>query len=266
VTTVPTAPTAPARRAGAPMSLWRLEWFRLVRTHRLLALVAVDLFFGLTSPPLARYMGEILERFSSGVQVIAPPPTPGEGLTTFVGNTNQIGLLVYVLVVASAVAFDSQREMAVFLRTRVRSYRELLVPKYLLSVAAGAGAFTLGALATWYGTIFFLGDVDAAGMLAGILLAVLYLAFIGAVAAMLGARLSSVLTTAVGTLAVAVALGIVGSLGSIGDWLPSHLLGALSSLPLGGDAGSYLRCAAVTVVATLGLLAAAARLGEAREL
>ncbi len=255
-----------AARTDRPMSLWRLEWLRLLRTHRLLALVAVYGFFGLVSAPMARYMNEIVQRVGAGVQVIAPPATPVQGISTYVGNTNQIGLLVYTLVVASAVAFDSQREMAVFLRTRVPSYRTLLLPKYLLSVAAGSFAFGVGVVATCYGTIIFLGDVGLGGLLAGTALSMLYLAFIGAVAALLGARLNSVLTTAVATLAIALGLSIVGAIGNLGDWLPSHLLGALTSLPFDGDAGSFLRSVAVTVIATIGLLLAAAQAGGAREL
>lgn len=252
-------------RTTRPMSLWRLEWLRLVRTKRLVALVAVYGFFGLTSPPLVTYMSSILERVGAGVQVTAPTPTALEGLTTFVSNTNQIGLLVYVLVVSSAVAFDSQREMAVFLRTRVGGYRELLVPKYLLSLAAGAVAFAVGTIAAWYGTVILLGDVDPVGMVLGAALSVLYLAFIAAVAAALGARLDSVLSTAGLTLVVALGLGILGTIGSVGEWLPSHLLGAITTLPLGGDVSSFLQASAVTVVATVGLLALAARLGDDRE-
>lgn len=249
-----------------PMSLWRLEWLRLVRTKRLVAVVAVYGFFGLTSPPLVRYMDSILERVGAGVQVIAPTPTAIEGLTTFVSNTNQIGLLVYVLIVSSAVAFDSQREMAVFLRTRVSGYRSLLVPKYVLSLAAGAIAFCVGAVAAWYGTVVLLGDVDPAGMVTGAFLSVLYLAFIAAVAAALGAWLNSVLSTAGLTLVVALGLGILGTIGSAGEWLPSHLLGAFTSLPLGGGFGSYGRAITVTILATVALLALAARVGDRREI
>ena len=45
------------------MTLLRLEWLRLVRTRRLLALTGVYLFFGIAGPLTARYLGEIVERF-----------------------------------------------------------------------------------------------------------------------------------------------------------------------------------------------------------
>ena len=51
------------------MNLWRLEWLRLVRTKRWIALVGIYVFFGLLGPLSARYMGEIVERFGGGVQV-----------------------------------------------------------------------------------------------------------------------------------------------------------------------------------------------------
>lgn len=255
--------TAAARPA---MSRWRLEWLRLLRTHRLVALVAVYAFFGLTSPPLARYLADILEQFGGGVQVVTPAPTALEGLATFVSNSNQIGLLVFTLVVSSAVALDSRREMAVFLRTRVDRSSELLVPRYVVSLVAGGSAFVVGVAAAWVGTVALLGPVDAAGMVAGTAASLLYLAFVAAVGAAFGARLTSAVATAGATLGVALLLGIVGSLGGIGDWLPSHLLGGLTELPFGTSVGSFAGAAAVTVAATAALLALAAHLGDRREL
>src|SRR5437773_10223865 len=44
--------TATARLAGPRMNLWRLEWLRVIRTPRALALGAVFVFFGLLQPVL----------------------------------------------------------------------------------------------------------------------------------------------------------------------------------------------------------------------
>lgn len=248
------------------MTLWRLEWLRLVRTRRIVALFGVYLFFGATAPLLARYINEFLQRLGNDIQIVAPAPKPIDGFTNYVSNANQVGLLVFALVISSSVAIDAQREMATFLRMRVSSYRDLLLPKYLVNVGVGATAFAAGALVTCYGTVVLLGSVDAVGVLVGIACTSLYLAFIGAVAAALGARLSSVVTTAVGTLVVALLLGLAGTFRSVGDWLPSHLLGALTELPAGGVIADFGRSAAITVLATIGLLALAVRGGAAREM
>ena len=101
------------------MNLWRLEWLRLARTRRLAALIGVYLFFGLTGPLTARYLEQILGSLGTeGVRIEFPQPKPADGIVQFMGNVSQIGLLVVVLVAASALAFDARREMAVFLRTR----------------------------------------------------------------------------------------------------------------------------------------------------
>jgi ABC-2 type transport system permease protein len=247
------------------MSLWRLEWLRLVRTKRLVALVATYVLFGVLGPVLARYMSDILQHVGSDVVVIAPTPTPLQGLATYSSNINQIGLLVYVLVVSSAVALDAQREMAVFLRTRVPGYRHLLLPKYALSLTAGAAAFGAGTIAACAGTALLLGPVDIGGIALATGLVVLYLAFTAAVAAALGARLDSVLTTAIGTIVVALGLSLLGTIASVGAWLPSNLLGALTTIPFGGDAWSFVRSALVTVVASITLVALACRWGDRRE-
>lgn len=260
-----TMPQAGSRRV-ARMTVWRLEWLRLVRTRRLVALFAVYLFFGFTSPALARYMGELLDKLGTGVQIVTPAPTPIDGFVTFTSNANQIGLLVFALVVSSAVAFDSQREMAVFLRTRVGSYRELLVPKWSVAVLAGVAAYLAGVLACWYGSNILLGTVDALGVVEGAVCGALFLAFVGAVAAAVGARLHSAVTTAVTTLAIVLGLGVLGAFRAVGEWLPNFLLGALTTLAGGGDLTSFAKSAAVTVAATVGLLALAVRLGSHREL
>ena len=62
------------------LSAWRVEWLRLIRTRRLLALAVVFVFFGLTEPLLARYLGDILKSTASNggqhITIIVPPATP----------------------------------------------------------------------------------------------------------------------------------------------------------------------------------------------
>ena len=74
------------------MTLWRLEWLRLVRTRRLVALLSVYAFFGLAGPLTARYLAEILGAIGTeGVQIQFPEPTPADGIAQFVSNASQIG-------------------------------------------------------------------------------------------------------------------------------------------------------------------------------
>ncbi len=249
------------------MSLWRLEWLRLVRTHRLLIIVGVYLFFGLTGPLTARYLSAILGRLGTeGIRIEFPDPVPADGISQFVGNASQIGLLVVVMVAASALAFDARREMAVFLRTRVRRVREIVVPAYAVNAGAAVAGLVVGSLAAWYETAVLLGGLSPVSMLAGIAYGALFLIFAVAVTALVASIVRGVLATAGVTLVLLLALALVGSLPSVARWLPTNLAGALAGLVREGSAVDYLPAAATSILATLAAVIFATTLGARREL
>lgn len=247
------------------MSLWRLEWLRLVRTRRLVALIGVYLFFGFTAAPMARYMREILGRFAGGVQIALPDPQPVDAVAGFVSNVGQIGLVVFVAVVTSAVAIDAHREMAVFLRTR-SPFAAVLLPRFVVNAAAGASAFTLGMSATWYGTALLFGPLDLSAMVAGCVLEAMYLTCVAAVATAWASIVRSVLATVGLTLGTALVLGIVGSLGELGRWSPSTLLGSPTGLVAGATLESFAGPTVVVIVAVPLLLWFATSRGARREI
>lgn len=269
------SPTHPAgRRVRRKMSLWRLEWLRLVRTRRLLALVSVYLFFGVTGPLSAYYLPELFELLDAEgeVKIEFPPQGPADGIAQFVGNATQLGLLVVALVAAAALAFDTRREMAVFLRTRVSSVREIVGPAFVVSAAAAVGAYLLGAAIAWYETVVLLGGLPVGRMLAGIAYGALFSVFTVAVVAAVASMVRGVLATAGVSLALLIGLAILGSLGSLGRvgalnrWLPTTLSGALTPLVRDAAVTDYLPAAGAAVVLTGALLWFAIVNGSRREL
>lgn len=251
------------------MTLFRLEWLRLLRTHRLLAIFMVYLFFGLTGPLTVRYLDKLLGGVGTGgVQVQFPTPTPADGIGQFTRNASQIGLLVVVLVAAAALAFDSRREMAVFLRSRIFKVYRIVLTAYAMSAAAAVSGFALGVLAAWYETAVLLGPVPVADMLIGTLLGALFLAFAVAVVALAAAVAKGALATAGISLGVLLALAIVGGLGGTvtSRWMPTALSGATADLLLTGRPGDYLPATVVTIAAAAACLAGAVALSGRREL
>lgn len=248
------------------MTLWRLEWLRLVRTRRLVAVVGVYLFFGLSGPISARYLGDILGRVDTqGVRVELPEPVPADGVAQFIGNASQIGLLVVVLVAASALAFDARREMAIFLRTRVTDLQRIVLPAYGVTTGAAVVGLVLGSLAAWYETAVLLGGLPVLRMVVGILLGALFLAFGIAVVALVAAFARGVLATAGASLAVLVALALLGNIGALGRWLPTSPSGAMVGLVSGRPYAEFLPGAAVAIVCTVLALVGATRIGSRRE-
>jgi len=218
-------------------------------------------------PLTARYLAEILDAIGTeGVQVRFPEPTPADGIAQFVSNASQIGLLVVVLIAASALAFDARREMAVFLRTRVSSVRSIVLPAYGITTAGAVAGLLAGSACAWYETAVLLGAPPTGAMLAGIAYGAVSLAFAVALVAFMAALVRSVLAAAGSTLVVLLITGILGSATQVGRWLPTGLLGALADVTNGRPAGDYLPGLAVTLVLIALALAGAVLLGDRREL
>ena len=140
--------TVTARLPRPRMNLWRLEWLRLIRTPRALALGAVFVFFGLLEPVLTRYQSQIFRHVGNGVHISFPPATPAAGVSGYVGELSGTGLIVVVVVAAGAFTFDSRHGLATFLRTRIAGFWQLLAPRFTVNAAAAAIGYLLGTLAT----------------------------------------------------------------------------------------------------------------------
>jgi len=248
------------------MSLWRLEWLRLTRSSKGIALVGVFVFFGIIGPLSAAYIGEILEQFGGGIEITFPEPTAADGITQYVGNVQQIGLLVLVMVAAGALTMESRYEMAVFLRTRVRGARRLLTPRFVVVTGAGVVAYAIGLLVAWYETAVLIDSPDAGAMVAIFALGATYLVFAVAVVAFAGTHLKKVLPSVMLSLGILLIVPIFGLFPPVAEWLPSHLLSSSNDLLRGGDMAEYWRSLGVTVGMIFVLLAASVRGFSRREL
>jgi hypothetical protein len=136
-------------RAPKPMSTWRLEWLRMTRTPRAIALGGVYLFFGLLGPVTARYLQQIINRAQTGVHVIVTHPTPKDGIANYISQISQTGLIVVIVITAGALTFDAHRGLSTFLRTRATTMWQLIAPRVTVNAAAAVTAYTLGTLTTW---------------------------------------------------------------------------------------------------------------------
>lgn len=247
------------------MTLLGMELARLFRTLRWVGLAAAYVAFGFLGPLVTRYQEAVFRGVGGGIKIEVPPPTPEQAIATFVGNVSQIGLLVTIFVAAGSLAFDAHPEWAAFLRTRARLSR-ILAPKFGVNAAASVASFVLAAAVAWVVTTVLIDPLPAAGMLAGIAYWSAYLVFSVAVVALAAGILRSVIGAAGLTVVVLLALPIVGEVfGAAKPWLPSTLVGSLVQLVEGSSVTSFLRAAAVALVAAAACLLVSARLLARRE-
>jgi len=244
------------------MNLWRLEWLRLIRTPRALALGAVFLATGLIEPVVTRYASSIFAHVGNGVHVSAPPPTAADGLGSYVTEITLVGLILVVILAASAFSFDSRPGLATFLRTRVSGGWQLLAPRFAASAAAAAAAYSLGTLAAWYETSLLIGPLPAAAVLGGLLCGAVYLVFAVAVTALAASTARSTVPIAGIAVIILLALPVLGTVRAVARWLPSALPGAAYDLADGSHTLPYFlpTLAIALAAAAAALLLAAARL------
>jgi ABC-2 type transport system permease protein len=258
---------ARARARSGRMNLWRLEWLRLTRTPRAVALAAVFVFFGLLEPVLTRYQSQIFRHVGNGVRISFPPATAAQGVSSYTGELSGVGLIVVVVIAAGAFGFDARQGLATFLRTRVASIWQLVAPRFAVWAAAAAIAYLLGTLAAWYETDLLIGAPAAGGMLGGVLCGAVYLAFAVAVTALAACVVRNTLATVGIALAVLLLLPVAGTVHAADVWLPTTLASAPADLLTRAHPLSYyLPTLAVTVTAGAAALAVAVLRLRAREI
>jgi len=259
--------TATSSMTWHGMNLWRLEWLRLRRTPRALTMAAVFVFFGLLQPILTKYQSQLLSHVGNGVRISFPPATPAAGVSGYFGELAGTGLIVVVVIAVGAFTFDAHHGLAIFLRTRVTGFWQLIAPRFAVNAAAAGLAYIAGALAAWYETTLLIGAPGAAAMLAAMLCGVIYLGYAVAVTAFAATIVRGTLATVGVALAVLFALPIAGIYRPIADWLPSALTDAPAALLSGTHhLPHYLPAFAVTVAASGAALAAAVLRLRAREI
>jgi ABC-2 type transport system permease protein len=210
-------------------------------------------------------MSELLKHAQSNLTITARQPQPVDGITNFVSQVNQTGLVVVVVVSAGALAFDARRGVSTFFRTRCPRIVRLVVPRFAVSALAAAVAYSLGTAAAWYETTLLLGPLRVTDIAAGWFCGVAYLVFAVAVVA----ASASIARTVLGTVGIALgallALPLAGLLSAVHPWLPSAL--ATAPVELLGPAGptDYARALGATALVTVGLLVFATRRLQRRE-
>jgi ABC-2 type transport system permease protein len=254
---------------SASLSVPRLEWLRLWRTGRLLVLVLVFTFFGLLGPLTAAYLPEIigLASQSDGITVQVPDPVPADGIVQYLGNITQIGLIAVAAIAALALAVDARPGLAAFYRTRQPHPLSWILPRWAATSLAAVVAWTIGLVSAVYETVLLIGPLPVGELVAGWAFWVAYLVFAVAVVALAAGLARSTVAVTVVAVVIIIGIAIIGVIPQIGDWLPSHLVGAPAALASGGaEPGDYVRATVVSLAATVACLAGAVALVRRREL
>jgi ABC-2 type transport system permease protein len=233
------------------MTLWRVEWLRIWRTRTVWVLFGIFILFGVLGPLTAQFLPDIIDRAGVSGEIDLPPPSPELAMSQYVGNALQIGILAIAFIAATALAFDSKPEIAVFYRTR-STVVEILTPRYVVIAATAVAAFISGTLIAFALSTLLIGTPDALATLKGSALIALYIVLAVALVGLMSSLIPSVPGAALLAVGTLIILGIATLVPYVGPWLPSYLVGGFDTLIAGGEFdywGAMLTTVATTAAA-----------------
>jgi ABC-2 type transport system permease protein len=215
-------PAGTSASASAGIGRWRLEWLRLMRTRRWIALVIVFLLVGFGDPLLTRYLGALLTGASntSYIHITVTKPQPSDGMISYFSNITTVGTLVVVVVAGLAFAVRAIPPLAVLYLTHIPSRAALLVPRLAIVSVAALAACGLGSAAAAYETSILLGTpapgATAAGVAVACLGTLLAVSVTFAATAFVASQVAAIAVALVAVLVIVPLSGLIPGLASIG--------------------------------------------------
>jgi ABC-2 type transport system permease protein len=211
------------------MNLWtslRKELMEQIRTSRLLVLLAILGFFGLTSPLMARYISEIMRLVPGGEQFTAmiPPPTVNDAIAQYIKNTSQFGIVMALLLSMGSIAQEKEHGTAALMLVKPLPRVSFLLGKFLALALVFAIALLVAGLGAYLYTAVLFQVLDLGAWLA--LNGLMWLEMLVFVA------LTLLFSTLFRSQAAAVGLGfgmillfaLLGSLPTLGELQPGQLV------------------------------------------
>ena len=234
----------------------RKEFTEQWRTYRFLVLIIVILFFGLSSPLLAKYTPDLLKMVSgsSNLSINLPAPTVMDAVGQYVKNSSQFGFLLALLFTMGTVVQEKERRTAAMILVKPVTRATFLAAKFLALSLAFLASLVLAGLGAYYYTVILFQPVNFGNWMLMNLLLWLYLTLYIALTMMFSTISRSQAAAAGLSFGVLLVLSLAGSIGKIADYLPAQLISwgvslfAASSTPYWWSLGISLGVIAACLV------------------
>lgn len=138
------------------LALFKKEWMEFTRNYKLLIIGCVFLFFGFSSPLMAKFMPEILTNFlPKEVADSFPAPTAFDSWAQFFKNISQMGIFVIVLIFGSILANERQSGTLIIFLTKGLKRSHVIYVKSAFSMVIWTISYVLSFLITYAYTAYY---------------------------------------------------------------------------------------------------------------
>lgn len=213
----------------------RKEWLELVRSYRLLIALVILLLFGLMSPALAKFTPEILSMVPGADQFagLIPEPTVMDAVGQYVKNISQFGIILALLLSMGAIATEKDKGTAAMILVKPMPRFTFLAGKFIALFALFTLSLLAAGLGAWYYTLVLFGAVSFLPFMAATGLMLLYLLVYVSITLFCSTLTKSAPAAGGIAFGVLILLGIVGSIPTLGQYLPAQVLNWGANLMLG---------------------------------
>ena len=217
---------------NAFLTALRKELLEQWRTRRLLVLAVVLVFFGMSSPLVAKLMPQIFTLIPGGETFagLIPEPVLKDAVDQYNKNIGQFGVLLALLLSMGAVAQEKERGTAALMLVKPLPRAVFILSKFKALALSFLAVLLLAGLAGYYYTLFLFGPLDALTWLGmNLLLWVQCMVYIALT--MLFSTLFRSQTAAAGaSFAALLVLAALGAIPRLGEVLPGQLAAWAGSL------------------------------------
>ena len=232
---------------------FRKEWKELIRTYRLLIVAIVLLFFGLTSPVLAKFTPELMTLIpTGGITIQMPTPTTLDAITQYVKNMSQFGVILGLLLTMGAVAQEKEKGTAAMILVKPLSRGSFIAAKFVSQAVLFAICLVIAGVAAYYYTLLLFEAMNILNWLLLNLFLWVYVLVIVAITLFFSTLVKSQIAAGGMALGVFILVSAMGSILGVGKYLPGELITWGVRLMLGDSSASW-----IALGVSLGLIAVA---------
>jgi ABC-2 type transport system permease protein len=231
---------------------FRKEWLEALRNYRLLVVVMVLAFFGMTSPLLAKITPQIVTAVvpqGTDLSQIIPTPTVWDAIAQYVKNMGQFSMVLALLLGMGTVVQEKERGIAAMMLVKPLPRGSFLVAKFLALAAIFAISIVIAGIGSYYYTMVLFETMNFLNWLVLNLFLFIYVLVIISIS-LFCSTVSKSQAAAGGIAAGIIASGlIIGVIRGLGKYLPGELITWGVRLMHGNTSSSWL---ALTI--SLGLI------------
>ena len=208
------------------MASLRKELLEGWRTYRFLVLAVVLVVFGLLSPLAAKFTPQMMTLIPGGEEIskIIPAPTLMDAVSQFIKNISQFGILLAIFLSMGAVAQEKDKGTAAMMLVKPLTRGTFLLAKFAGVSLSFLACLALSALSAYYYTVILFSAPDFGGWMVMTALMFVYIEVYIAITLLFSTLMRSQAAAVGMSFGALLVLGLVGSIGTLGQYLPAQLI------------------------------------------